>query len=97
MDMDYPRRRLTKRARLFESRLRLLADNLAVRQEWRRLIVTHIYASLVTIERLATFRCKNALNAMLVAIAPNVPTDCKALAGPHSSVRLRKVEFCTGK
>ena len=30
-----------QRARLFEMRLRLLADNLAVHQEWRRLIVTH--------------------------------------------------------
>jgi predicted nucleic acid-binding protein len=30
-----------RRARLFETRLRLLADNLAVHQEWRRLIVTH--------------------------------------------------------
>lgn len=30
-----------QRARLFESRLRLLADNLAVHQEWRRLIVMH--------------------------------------------------------
>lgn len=30
-----------RRARLFESRLRLLADNLAIHQEWRRLIVTH--------------------------------------------------------
>jgi len=30
-----------QRARLFESRLRLLADNLAIHQEWRRLIVTH--------------------------------------------------------
>jgi hypothetical protein len=30
-----------QRARLFESRLRLLADNLAIHQEWRRLIVKH--------------------------------------------------------
>ena len=30
-----------QRARLFESRLRLLEDNMAVHQEWRRLIVTH--------------------------------------------------------
>lgn len=30
-----------QRARLFESRLRLLADNLAVHQEWRHLIVAH--------------------------------------------------------
>ena len=30
-----------RRARLFESHLRLLVDNLAVHQEWRRLIVTH--------------------------------------------------------
>jgi predicted nucleic acid-binding protein len=26
---------------MFESRLRLLADNLTIHQEWRRLIVTH--------------------------------------------------------
>jgi predicted nucleic acid-binding protein len=30
-----------RRARLFEDRLRLLADSLAVHQEWRRLIVIH--------------------------------------------------------
>src|ERR1039458_497950 len=30
-----------RRARLFESRLRLLGDNMAIHQEWRRLIVTH--------------------------------------------------------
>jgi predicted nucleic acid-binding protein len=30
-----------QRARLFESRLRLLADSLAIHQEWRQLIVTH--------------------------------------------------------
>lgn len=30
-----------RRARLFESRLRLLPDNLAVHEEWRRLIVDY--------------------------------------------------------
>lgn len=30
-----------RRARLFEERLRLLPDNLAVHEEWRRLIVRH--------------------------------------------------------
>ncbi|MFZ0035778.1 MAG: hypothetical protein WAK91_00030, partial [Candidatus Acidiferrales bacterium] len=30
-----------KRAKLFEERLRLLPDNLAVHAEWRNLLVTH--------------------------------------------------------
>jgi predicted nucleic acid-binding protein len=30
-----------RRARLFESRLRLLPDSLAVHQEWRKLLVSH--------------------------------------------------------
>jgi hypothetical protein len=47
--------------------------------------------------KLATFRCKMPLNLLLGVMAPNAPTDCKALTEPHSSVRQRKVEFCTEK
>jgi hypothetical protein len=43
------------------------------------------------------FSVQNALNPILAVMAPKVPSGYKALTGPHSSVRQRKVEFCTEK
>ena len=80
-----------RRARLFETRLRLLPDNLAVHQEWRRLLVVHAVSGIQVhdtrlvaamhvhgISRILTFNAKDF--ARFTDVEARLPKD--VLANP---------------
>src|ERR1035438_916113 len=91
-----------QRARLFEPRLRLLEDNIAVHQEWRRLIVTHNVpgvrvhdARLVAAMTVHPAKCILTFNekdfarfAGIEAIHPRAVTCNRSLTQRHSKQEL---------